>query len=201
MSTESTLHMHSRRALRLEYATIAWNVGEAGLTIALGMAASSIALVGFGTDSLIEIFASIVVVWHLSLKREANDPRRTAVALRLVAVAFGLLAVVLATVSIRDLLVARQPDESPWGIAYLALTAAVMFGLARLKRDLAVRLESEPLRSEARMTFLDGMLAAATMIGLALNAGLGWWWADPTAALLVGAAAGHEAIENWKAAG
>ena len=191
----------NRRALQLEYATIGWNVGEAVLTIGLGIAAGSLALIGFGSDSIIEIFASLVVVWHLIPGHEYDHPERTALALRLVAVAFAVLAVALVSLSIRDLLTQRQPDESPWGVAYLAVTALVMFALARSKHRLADSLDSAPLRSEASMTFLDGMLSAGTMLGLAFNALLGWWWADPLAALMVGLVAANEARENWEEAG
>jgi divalent metal cation (Fe/Co/Zn/Cd) transporter len=191
----------NRRALQLEYATIGWNVGEAVLTISLGIAAGSLALIGFGSDSIIEIFASLVVVWHLIPGHEYDHPERTALALRLVAVAFAVLAVALVSLSIRDLLTQRQPDESPWGVAYLAVTALVMFALARSKHRLADSLDSAPLRSEASMTFLDGMLSAGTMLGLAFNALLGWWWADPLAALMVGLVAANEARENWEEAG
>jgi divalent metal cation (Fe/Co/Zn/Cd) transporter len=186
-----------RRALRLEYATIAWNISEAALTIGLGIAAGSLALIGFGADSVVEVAASVVVVWHLKPHHAVDRPERTARALRLVAIAFAALAAVLASVSIRDLAAQRVPDESPWGIGYLAITATVMFGLAMLKRRTARALESAPLESEAAMSFLDGWLAIATMTGLALNAALGWWWADPAAALLVAVAAANEARENW----
>lgn len=187
-------------ALRLEYATIAWNLGEAVLTIGLGVIAASLALIGFGADSVVEIFASVVVVWHLFPHREVEIPRRTALALRLVAAAFAGLAIVLAVLSIRDLISGRHPDHSPLGIAYLAITAVVMFGLAAAKRKLATALGSAPLRSEADMTFLDGILASATVLGLALYATMGWWWADPAAALVVAAAAANEARENWEEA-
>jgi len=190
----------NRKALQLEYATIGWNVGEAFLTIGLGIAAGSLALIGFGSDSIIEIFASLVVVWHLIPGHAYDHPERTALALRLVAAAFAVLAVVLISLSIRDLLSGRRPEESPWGVAYLAVTAVVMFSLARAKGRLAERLDSAPLRSEASMTFLDGLLSAGTMLGLALNALLGWWWADPSAALLVGLVAANEARENWEEA-
>ncbi len=182
-----------RSALRLEYATIAWNVGEAFLTIGLGLAAGSLALIGFGTDSVIEVFASSVVVWHVRPGHAFDRPDRTRKALRLVALAFVALSIVLASASLHDLLGSRRAGHSPAGIAYLAVTAAVMFGLAFLKRRIATALGSPPLRSEAALTFLDGILSTATLTGLALNAGLGWWWADPCAALLVAIAAVNEA--------
>lgn len=183
-------------AIRLEYATIAWNLGEAVLTIGLGIAAASLALIGFGTDSIIEVFASSVVVWHIAPGHAKDHPLRTARALRLVAFAFGVLAVTLFGVAVRDLAVARRPGESPLGIAYLAMTAVVMLGLAIWKRRIARRLDSAPLHSEARLTFLDGLLASGTTLGLACNALWGWWWADPAAALLVAIAAANEAREN-----
>lgn len=189
-----------RRALVLEYGTIVWNLGEAVLTVGLGIAAASLALIGFGGDSIIEVFASAVVVWHIAPGHAVDNPARTARALRLVAVAFALLAVVLAVLATRDLVTGRRPDESIWGIAYLSVTAVVMFGLAIAKRRIAVLLGSAPLRSEATLTFLDGILATGTTIGLTLNAALGWWWADPAAALLVAVAALNEARENWREA-
>ncbi len=189
-----------RRALRLEYATIAWNVGEAVLTIALGAVAGSLALIGFGTVSVVEVFASSVVVWHLKPGHEEDHPGRTQVALRLTALAFLVLAVVLTIAAVSDLASGRQAGESPWGIAYLAVTALVMFGLAMLKRRTAIGLDSAPLKSEATLTFLDGMLSTATLVGLALNAYIGWWWADPAAAILVALVAFNEARENWEEA-
>lgn len=190
-----------RRALRLEYLTIAWNLGEAVLTIGLGIAAGSLALIGFGADSIIEVFASSVVVWHIAPRHEVDRPERTSRAVRLVAIAFFALAAVLIVVAVRDLASGRRPGESPLGIGYLAITAVVMLVLAVAKRRTADLLESAPLRSEAAVTFLDAALALATMLGLALNAVLGWWWADAAAALVVGFAAANEGWEAWSEAG
>lgn len=199
-STERRAH-YQRRALALEYGTIGWNVGEAVLTIALGAIASSLALIGFGTVSVVEVFASLVVVWHLRQSTDADAAEnRTARAHRLVALAFAVLTAAVSVAAIRDLATGRRPGESPWGIAYLALTAVVMFGLATAKGRLADRLDSSPLRSEAKMTFLDGALSTATMVGLLLNALAGWWWADPSAALVVALAVANEARENWEEA-
>ena len=190
----------TRVALRLEYATVGWNVGEAVLTIALGAIASSLALIGFGTVSIVEVFASIVIVWHLRPNGRRPDTERTARAHRLVGIAFAVLSVTLLVVSTRDIVTGRRPDESFWGIVYLAVTALVMFGLSYAKRRIANRIDSTPLAAEASMTFLDGILSTATMLGLLLNATLGWWWADPAAAFLVGIAAASEARENWEEA-
>ena len=189
-----------RRALLLEYGTIVWNAGEAVFTIALGIAAGSLALIGFGTDSIIEMFASSVVVWHIRPGHEHDHPERTRLALKLVAVAFLALGIVLAVVSVRDLVTGREAGESVVGIIYLAVTAVVMFVLAVAKRRTADALGSAPLKSEASMTFLDGILSTLTLTGLALNAWLGWSWADPMAALFVAVAALNESRENWREA-
>lgn len=199
--SQTTERAHlQRRALRLEYATIVWNVGEAVLTIGLGIAAGSLALIGFGTDSIIELFASLVVVWHIAPRHEVDRPERTGRALRLVALAFFALATVLVLVAVRDLASGRRPGESLFGVVYLAITAVVMLGLAVAKRRTADLLDSAPLRSEAAVTLLDAALAAATMLGLALNAWVGWWWADAAAALVVGFAAANEGREAWNEA-
>jgi divalent metal cation (Fe/Co/Zn/Cd) transporter len=183
-----------RRALILEYGTMAWNAGEAVLTITLGTLAGSLALIGFGTVSVVELFASGVVIWHVR-SDEAKRAGRTKLALRLIAVAFVILALALLVAAGNDFLRGRRAGESPWGIGYLALTAVVMFGLAALKRRTAIQLRSEPLESEATVTFIDGVLSVTTLAGLALNATLGWWWADPAAAVLVALAAANEARE------
>ena len=194
-----TMHLE-RRALRLEYATIGWNVGEAVLTIALGSVAGSLALISFGTVSIVEVFASSVVVWHVRSGEDGDHAGRTNLALKLIAGAFAVLALALVIAAVSDLSTGRRAGESPWGIAYLAVTAVVMFGLAMLKRSTAQKLDSEPLHSEATVTFLDGVLSTTTLAGLALNAYIGWWWADPLAALLIGVAALNEARETWQEA-
>lgn len=189
-----------RLGLRLEYGTIAWNVVEAGLTIGLGIAAGSLALIGFGSDSIIEVFASSVVVWHLRPGHEADRPERTARALRLVGWAFAALATVLSIAAVRDLVTARRPDESLWGAVYLVSAAAVMLALGLVKHRVAIRLDSAPLRSEATLTMLDAALASGTAVGLGLNIALGWWWADPLTALVVAVICVSEARENLEEA-
>ena len=187
-----------RRGLRLEWATIAWNLGEFFVTVGLGIAAGSIALIGFGLDSLIEVFASSVVVWHVLDGSEESPPERSRRALRLIAVAFVVLGVALLVGVVQRLVSGVESQDSPLGIVYLAVTALVMFGLAIAKRRVADRLGSVPLRAEARITFLDGMLATGVLAGLVLNALLGFWWADPLAAGLVGVVALNEGREHWR---
>lgn len=183
----------ARTGRRLQRATIAWNLIEVFVTIGLGVVAGSLALVAFGLDSLIEVFASLVVLWHMA--GSGSAPRRDRRARRLVAAAFGMLALYLTVASIRALVTDARPDSSPLGIAYLAITAIIMFSLAAWKRRVGRHLDSEPFLAEARMTYLDGWLATAILVALALNATLGWSWADSAAALIVAAAAGREAIE------
>ncbi len=188
------------RGLRLEYGTIGWNAIEMVVSLGLGLAARSLALVAFGLDTMVELFSSGVVVWHLRHPGRHGE-RITARALRMVAAAFLVLAVVLAIGAAWALLSQSTADESPLGIAYLALTVLVMLGLGVAKRVTGNRLGSEPLAAEARMSILDAGLAFGVLLGLAANALLDWWWADPVAALLVAGAAVHEGIENIGEAG
>lgn len=185
--------------MRLEYLTIAWNAVEMVISIGLGLAARSLALVAFGLDTMIELFASGVVVWHLRHPGRDSD-LVTAKALRLVAGAFAVLAVVVAGGAIWALASQSAPDESPWGIAYLALTVLAMLSLGMAKRSIGIKLDSEPLAAEARMSILDAALALGVLLGLAANVLFGWWWADPVAALLVAVAAANEARENLEEA-
>ena len=177
----------------LQRLTIAWNAVEVGITIGLGIAAGSLALVAFGLDSLIEIFASLVVLWHMA--PEQPDRARGVRARRLVGVAFGVLALFLLAASVRALWIGAEPDESPLGVGYLIATALVMFSLAAGKRRIGRRLGSEPFLAEAHMTFLDGWLATSILVALVVNMLFGWWWADAAAALIVSVAATREAVE------
>ena len=169
---------------------------EVFVTIGLGIAAGSLALVAFGLDSIVEVFASAVAIWYIA---DHHEDRRSLRALRMVAGAFVVLAIYLFAASTYTLAAREVADSSPWGIAYLAVTAGVMFGLARLKAVTARAANSAPLRAEASMTFLDGCLATGILTALVLNAALGWWWADPGAAALVGVACIREAFEAWRA--
>jgi divalent metal cation (Fe/Co/Zn/Cd) transporter len=187
-----------RRAIRLEWATNGWNTMEVFVTIALGVKAGSLALVAFGLDSVVEIFASSVVIRNLRDGRYDPGDRRIHRSLRLIAAAFWLLAAFLIVMSVRGLVQGDRPDNSPLGIAYLAFTAFAMFGLARLKQVTAAEMESEPLQAEAAMTFLDGCLSTGILVALVLNTLLNWWWADAGAALLVAGVAVKEGVDHWR---
>ncbi len=189
------------RAVQLEYATVVWNVVEVFVTISLGISAHSLALVAFGLDSLVEIFASLVVLWHL---RGERSVRQTTRALWLVAGAFYVLAAVLVAGGVRDLVNSHRPDDSPLGMAYLVVTACVMWGLAVGKNRLSKSVDDHPLVHETRVTFLDGLLAAGIVVALVVNAAFGWWWADAAAAILVGLIAVVEGVvtprTHWQVA-
>jgi divalent metal cation (Fe/Co/Zn/Cd) transporter len=165
------------RGFALEYATLGWNVVGIVVLAFAAVAARSVALVGFGLDSLIEIGASTVVIWELSGTGELRQRR----ALRLIAIAFALLAVYLVGQSTVVLAEGVHPRHSPLGIAWTAVTALVMFALAFGKARIGAALGNPVLRSEGRVTLVDGLLAVFVLIGLVLNAALGWWWADPLA--------------------
>jgi divalent metal cation (Fe/Co/Zn/Cd) transporter len=163
-------------------------VGVAVLALT-ALAARSIALAGFGLDSLIEIGASVVVIWELSGSGEARRRR----ALRLIAVAFILLAIYLAAQSSWLLAIGFHAHASPGGIAWTAVTAAVMFALAAAKVRTGAALGNPVLQTEGRVTLIDGLLATAVLVGLMLNAILGWWWADPAASYVLTYYAAREA--------
>lgn len=170
-----------RRGFALEYATLAWNVVGAVVVLAAAVSARSVALAGFGLDSLIEILASIVVVWQLHGIGEGRERR----AMRIIGCAFIALAAYIAAQSAYVLVAAAHPHHSPAGITWLALTAVAMFALAAGKARTGEALGNPVLRTEARVTLIDGCLAVAVLAGLVANAALGWWWADPLAGLVI----------------
>jgi divalent metal cation (Fe/Co/Zn/Cd) transporter len=170
-----------RRGLRLEYATLAWNAVGMGVLGVAAVTARSVALAGFGLDSLIEIGASTVVVWQLSGAGAERERR----ALRMIGIAFLALAAYLLIQAAVVLAVRHHAAHSPLGIAWTGATALVMFGLAAGKARTGRALGTPVLVSEGRVTLVDGLLATAVLAGLALNAALGWWWADPVAGLVI----------------
>jgi divalent metal cation (Fe/Co/Zn/Cd) transporter len=178
---ETTRQALLRRGFLLEYATLGWNVIGIVVLAVAAVSARSVALAGFGLDSLIEIGASTVVVWELSGTGEARQRR----ALRLIGAGFALLAVYLLVQSTLVLATGFHPHHSPLGIAWTAVTAAVMFALAGGKARTGAALDNPVLRTEGRVTLIDGLLAAAVLAGLLLNLALGWWWADPLAGFVL----------------
>ncbi len=171
-----------RRGLVLEYLTLGWNVVGSVVVIVAALAAHSVALAGFGLDSLIEIFASVIVVWELS---GAGGKDRERTALRLIGIAFFCLAIYILGQSAYTLISRSRPDTSPGGIAWLSLTLVAMLLLAWGKKTTGEKIHNPVLITEGRVTLIDGILAAAVLAGLILNAAFGWWWADPLAGLVI----------------
>lgn len=170
-----------RWAYALEYTTLGWNVVGLVLLAIAALQAHSIALGGFGLDSLIEIGASTVVLWQLSGSGGDRQQR----ALRSIGVAFALLAAYLAVQSSLILSTGFRASTSWLGLSWTALTALVMLGLAVGKARTGRALDNAVLRTEGRVTAVDAILAAAVVLGLALDRSLGWWWADPAAAYVI----------------
>jgi divalent metal cation (Fe/Co/Zn/Cd) transporter len=170
-----------RRGLRLEYATLAWNVVGVVVLVAAAIAAGSVALAGFGLDSLIEIGASTVVIWQLT----DTGGTRERVAMRLIGGAFIVLAIYIAAQAVYLLIKGVRPSASLLGIAWTAITFAAMLLLAFGKARTGAALHNDVLITEGRVTLIDAYLAGAVLLGLVLNAALGWWWADPLAGLVI----------------
>lgn len=189
-----------QRSRLLNRLTIGWNLIEGVIALVAGTIAGSVSLVGFGLDSGIEVSAAVILAWRLAKEGRpgcvAGYDRR---ATRLIAGSFAALAVYVATSSILDLVGSRAPEVSVVGIGLAAVSLIVMPLLAGAKRRLAPVLGSQAAASEANQTSLCAILSAVVLIGLGLNAALGWWWADPTAGLVIAALAGVEAIRTWRA--
>jgi len=184
-----------RRGFQLEYASMAWMTTEAAVAIISGIAASSIALIGFGLDSVIEFFAAAVVIWQL---RGTISGERETRALRLIAITFFALAAYLTVEGITDLVSQHQPGQSPAGIAITAAALVVMPLLALAKRRTGQLLDNRALIADAAESAFCAFTSAAALLGIGLNAWLGWWWADPAAALVIAGLAVKEGLEAWQ---
>ena len=170
-----------KRGLQLEYLTLGWNVVGVIIVVLAAFAARSVALAGFGLDSLIEIFASVVVVWQLT----GVNQHRERLALRLIGIAFIALVIYIVAQLIYTFLTETHAFTSVGGIAWIAATFIVMLLLAFGKRVTGQRLKNEVLLTEGRVTMVDAYLAGAVLVGLVLNALFSWWWADPLASLVI----------------
>jgi divalent metal cation (Fe/Co/Zn/Cd) transporter len=182
-----------RRGLGLEYASMAWMTAEAAVAVTAGVLASSIALVGFGLDSVIEFSAAAIVVWQL---RGGGEERETR-AVRLIGVTFFALALYLTVEGIRDLVTHARPGQSAAGLAVAGAALIVMPGLAVAKRRTGQALGNRTLIADSAETAFCAFTSAATLLGVGLNTWLGWWQADPAAALIIAALALREGIEAW----
>lgn len=201
--TATTRQQLLTRGLRLEYLTVGWNLVEGFIAVGAGLAAGSIALVGFGVDSFVESISGSVLIWrlHAETRGRADEERIEQVeqrAARLVALSFLILAAYVAFEAVRTLLNQERPDASPVGIVLTIVSLAVMLWLARAKLSTGRALGSRALIADSRQTFACWYLSATTLAGLALNAVFGLWWADPLAALVIAVFLVREAREAWK---
>jgi len=183
-----------RRARLLAWAGIGWHVVEATVAVAAGVVAGSVALVGFGADSLIEAMARLVVIWRLANAHAMSERR----AQQLIAVSFYVLSAYVAIEASRSLVVADRPAVSWVGIGLSIVTLATMPPLAMAKARVADALGSSATKSESRQTMLCAYLSAGLLVGLGLNALLGWWWADPVTALAIAGVAVKEGRGAWR---
>ena len=184
-----------RRARFLAWVGISWHFAEAAIAIAAGLAASSIALIGFGIDSLIETLAGFVVLWRFS---GVADPQRERSAQRLVAVSFYVLAAYVGVEATRALFSDERAGESWVGIGLAAFTVVTMPMLAAAKGRVARALHSHSAEAESRQTVLCAYLSGALLVGLGGNALFGLWWLDPLTALVIAGVALREGGAAWR---
>lgn len=188
-----------RKGRRLEYFTIVYNSLEGVIALVVGLIAGSIALVGFGFDSLIEVTSGAALLWRLhSDTDEARRERVEAISLRIVGVCFLLLAAYVSYDSIKSLIWREDPNESIPGIILAIASLIIMPLLVRAKRKVARGINSGALMADSKQTELCTYLSAILLAGLLLNAFLGWWWADPAAALIMVPIIVKEGVEGLR---
>jgi divalent metal cation (Fe/Co/Zn/Cd) transporter len=186
-----------RRARFLAWLGIGWHALEATIALAAGIAASSIALVGFGADSVVESIAGFVLIWRFGGERHASDDAERR-AYRLIGVSFWLIAAWVGIEAVRQLAAGSHPEASWIGIGLAAVTLVTMPPLAIAKARVAEQLHSAATRAEGRQNMLCAYLSVALLVGLGANAVAGWWWADPITALLIAGVAVREGREAWR---
>ncbi len=191
-----------RRGLRLELLTVGWNVVEALVSILAALAAGSIALLGFGIDSVVETTSGAILIWRLLAERRARDheeiERLDRRARRLVGVSLFLLAAYVAVDAVHSLWLRERPQPTLVGVAVTSISLGVMWWLARAKRRTAIALGSRAMEADSFQTTACFWLSLITLAGIALNAALGWWWADPVAALGMIPFLVKEGREAWR---
>lgn len=191
----------SRRIFRLTIATISWNVVEAGVALTFGVMAGSVALTGFGMDSLIEVTSAFFIFWKLLGPKNRDIERREKTARRGIAATFLLLALWVLWESISDLYGGNRPDRSATGIILASLSLCIMPILGTAKMRAGKALKSRAIQADAVETLVCAWLSASLLAGLGLNAALDWWWADAVAALLMVPFLLWQAWETWEETG
>ena len=188
------------RGKRLEYFTIGWNALEGIAAVSAGALAGSISLTAFGIDSFIEVTSGAALLWRMSV--DADEPRREQnerIALRLVGACFVALAVYVAVESMRDLIQRSAPERSVFGITVACVSLLVMPILSRAKKRVGTDLKSAAMHADAKQTDFCVYLSAILLLGLIINASLGWWWADPIAGLVMVPIIAHEGYRGLRA--
>jgi divalent metal cation (Fe/Co/Zn/Cd) transporter len=187
-----------RAALRLEYFTLGWNALEAFVAIVAGLAAGSVALIGFGVDSVVESLSAAFLVWSLRARGSGEIERRERRGTRLVAASFWILAAYVAFDASISLFRREPPAPSIPGVLLAIASLIVMPLLARAKRRAAAEIESRALAADSRQTDFCAWLSAILLVGLALNAAAAWWWADPVCALAMTPIIAVEGVRAWR---
>lgn len=187
-----------RRAQLLAFATVAYNTIEAAIAITAGRAADSAGLVGFGLDSLVEVSSGLIILWQF---RHPVPASRERAAQRAMAIAFYALAVFVSYDALGTLAHREQPGHSLVGIVLAGVSLAVMPFLSWAQRRTGRALGSNAVVADSTQTLLCTYLSAVLLVGLALNAALGWWWADPLAGLVIAVVAAREGHQAWRGEG
>lgn len=191
-----------RRALALEYLTVGWNIVEGVIAVGAALAAGSVALLAFGIDSFVESTSGAILIWRLWAERHARDPaaieRLEHRARRLVAISLFALAAWVAFDAVTSLWKSERPDASVLGIVLTSVSVVVMQWLARAKQRVARQLGSRALEADSFQTTACLYLSIAALVGVGLNAALGWWWADPVSAVVIATLVVREGKEAWQ---
>lgn len=193
--TDARRQVLARRIRGVVASTIAYNVVEAVVALTAGRAASSSALIGFGLDSVVEVLSAAAVAWQFA----GRDPEaRERTAMRLIAASFFGLAAFVTFDAARTLLGASGPEHSPVGIGLAAVSLLVMPGLSWFERRTGRELGSASAVADSKQTLICSYLSGVLLVGLVLNSSLGWWWADPIAAVVIAGFAVREGLEAWR---
>lgn len=181
-----------KKALKLEYITIAWNILEGAVSMILGLMSGSVSLFAYGLESSVEVFSSSVTVWELKGTGKGREQK----ALKMIGVAYLIVSLYIFFDASKSLVIGNHADPSPVGIIFLILTVFVMIILGILKNTVGRKIGNAVVIADAKFTLIDGALSAAVLLGLIMNLLFGWWWIDPALALFLSGAAFQEGLKE-----
>ncbi len=181
-----------KKALLLEYLTIAWNIFEGISSVVVGVMTSSVSLFAYGLESSVEVFASSVVVWELKGSGKGREKK----ALKMIGYAYLIVSVYIFFDASKSLFAGHHSDRSFLGVVLMAVTALIMLSLGIGKRIVGAKLKSSTVLADAKFTLIDAMLSTTVLVGLLFNAFFGWWWMDQALALFLAGAAFREGIKE-----